>query len=239
MRKSIFFRMLIILAIYFGLRYFGGEMGRQILYPVILLVTFLHELGHAVGAWITGGTVEDIIVNKDGSGLTRSIGGSHPIILMGGYIGSAIFGNILFLIGSRFKILVKPILFILAMVMIGIGFFLYSSMFTTGFLALFSLFLLFVIWKTNWGREILMFLGLASILYIIQDFNVGPSSDLAKYAEIMKVLPADVWMYLWLFVALLLFFTNLRFIFKDKGDSDVTESVIPKNEDFLDLDAKV
>ena len=47
MRKSIFIRLIIILAIYIGLRYFGGETGRQILYPVILLVTYLHELGHA------------------------------------------------------------------------------------------------------------------------------------------------------------------------------------------------
>jgi len=239
MRKSIFIRLIIILAIYIGLRYFGGETGRQILYPVILLVTYLHELGHAVGAWITGGSVENIIVNKDGSGLTRSVGGSHPIILMGGYIGSAIFGNILFLIGSRFNILVKPILLILAIAMMGTGLLIYSSVFTTGFLVLFSLFLILVIWKTNWGREILMFLGLASILYIIQDFNVGPSSDLAKYAEIMKVLPADVWMYIWLFVALFLFFINLRFIFKEDRRSPETESIIPKNEDFLDLDAKV
>ena len=236
MRQSILIRMLILLGIYVGLRYFGGETGRQILTPIILLVTYLHELGHAVGSWITGGAVQDITINKDGSGLTRTIGGSHPIILMGGYIGSAIFGNLLFLIGAKFKKLVKPTLLILALSMGAIGVFLYSSMFTTGFLAAFALFILFVIWKTNWGREILMFLGLASILYIIQDFNVGPSSDLTKYAEIMKVLPANAWMYIWLGIALLLFFYNLRFIFK-AGDKLKSEPTIPDNEDFLDMDA--
>lgn len=236
MRQSILIRMIILLAIYVGLRYFGGDIGRKILTPIILLVTYLHELGHAVGSWITGGAVEDITINKDGSGLTRTIGGSHPIILMGGYIGSAIFGNILFLIGAKFKKLVKPTLLLLSISMVSIGVFLYSSMFTTGFLAAFGLFLLIVIWKTNWGREILMFLGLASILYIIQDFNVGPSSDLTKYAEIMKVLPANAWMYIWLGIALILFFYNLRYIFK-AGPKIKEEKTIPDNEDFLDMDA--
>ncbi len=236
MRQSILIRMVIFLTIYIGLRFYGGELGRQILTPIILLVTYLHELGHAVGSWVTGGDVVDITINKDGSGLTRTMGGSRAIILMGGYIGSAIFGNILFLIGARFKKLVKPTLLLLAISMTGIGFFLYSSMFTTGFLAAFSLFLIFVIWKTTWGREILMFLGLASILYIIQDFNIGPSSDLTKYAEIMKVLPANVWMYIWLAIALLLTLSNLRFIFKSNDDFK-TEKVIPDTEDFLDMDA--
>lgn len=236
MRQSILIRMIVLLGIYVGLRFYGGEYGRMALTPIILLVTYLHELGHAVGSWITGGSVVDITINQDGSGLTRTREGSEAIILMGGYIGSAIFGNILFLIGAKFKKLVKPTILVLAISMVSIGFFLYSSMFTTGFLAVFSLFLLFVIWKTNWGREILMFLGLACILYIIQDFNVGPSSDLTRYAEKMKLLPADVWMYIWLGVALILFFINLRFIFK-AGPSIKAEKIIPDNEDFLDMDA--
>ncbi len=236
MRQSILLRMLLFLSIYIGLRYFGGDVGRKILTPIILLVTYLHELGHAVGSWITGGAVEDITINSDGSGLTRTYGGSHAVILMGGYIGSAIFGNLLFLIGAKFKKLVNPMLLVLAISMVSIGLLLYSSMFTTGFLIAFGLFLLFVIWKTNWGREILMFLGLASILYIIQDFNIGPSSDLKKYAEIMKVLPVNIWMYIWLGIALLLFFYNLRYIFKT-GDKIAQEKIIPDDEDFLDMDA--
>jgi len=100
-KSGIIWRMLIILAAYFGLKYYGGEAGRIILYPITRLVTFLHELGHALGAVFTGGTVEDVIINNDGSGLTRTIGGSRPIILMGGYLGSAILGNLLVYIGAK------------------------------------------------------------------------------------------------------------------------------------------
>ncbi|MFT6322298.1 MAG: hypothetical protein ACJAT4_003234 [Granulosicoccus sp.] len=58
-----------------------------------------------------------------------------------------------------------------------------------------------------------MFLGLASILYIIQDFDVGPSSDLKAYAEHMIIFPEVVWRYLWLGIAVLLCLFNLRLIF--------------------------
>ena len=59
-----------------------------------------------------------------------------------------------------------------------------------------------------------MFLGLASILHIIQDFNVGPRSDLEKYAEHMAFIPVAVWMYLWLGVAIFFTLINLRMIIR-------------------------
>ncbi len=213
MKGNLLVRIIAILAIYLGLRYLAGDVGRKILYPINLFVTFLHEFGHAVGALLTGGEVVNVQVSQDGSGYTRSAGGNRPVILMGGYLGSALFGNLLFLIGTKAKPLVKPILILLAGGMIFTGLFWYTSAFSTGFLIGFALLLMLIVWKTSWGREVLMFLGMASILYIIQDFNVGPKSDLNKYAEIMVVLPAQVWMYIWLAIAVLLFYYNLRLIF--------------------------
>lgn len=222
-----------MLTIYIGLRFFGGDIGRRILYPIQLLVTFLHEFGHAIGALITGGSVEKIQINQDGSGFTATVGGSRSIILMGGYIGSALFGNLLFFIGARAKPIVKPMLLILALSMISSGIFWYNSLFTTAFLLGFAAILIFLVFKTNFGREVLMFLGLSTILYIIQDFNVGPSSDLQKYAEIMKVLPPNVWMYIWLSIALLLFAFNLRILYKSL---DQHEDNFTNDEDFLTIE---
>lgn len=220
MKSSILWRMIIMLAIYFGLQYFGGDVGRKIMYPIRILVTFLHELGHAVGALITGGWVERIQINANGSGFTSTAGGSRSIILMGGYLGSALFGNILFFIGARSKVLVKPALILLCISMIVTALYWFNSMFTTGVLFLFVVAIYLIISKTNFSREVLMFFGLATILYIIQDFNVGPSSDLEKYAEIMVFLPPSVWMYIWLGVALILFLFNLRILFSSIGDED-------------------
>lgn len=210
-----------MLGIYLGLTYYGGTYGKMILYPIRMLVTFLHEFGHAFGALITGGRVANLEIRPDGSGVCWTAGGNRAIILMGGYIGSAIFGNLLFYIGSRANNTVaKTTTYLLAAVMVFVGLVWFTSLFTTGMLLLFAAALFLIASKTNFDSDILLFFGLASILYIIQDFNVGPTSDLAQYAKIFVVVPAFVWMYLWLGVALLLFFYNIRLIFRNSGGAD-------------------
>jgi len=216
MKNNLLLRILIMLGVYFGLTYFGGEIGQRILYPIRMLVTFLHEFGHAFGALITGGNVLNIEIRPDGSGVCWSSGGNRAIILMGGYIGSAIFGNLLFYIGTRENNTIsKTTVFVLGGIMLLVGFFWFSSLFTTGLLSLFALVLFFIASKTNFDSDVLMFFGLASILYIIQDFNVGPTSDLASYAKHFVIIPAGVWMYIWLGIALLLFFYNIRVILRN------------------------
>ena len=95
------FRLPIMVLLYVILRFFGGSFGNLVLYPVVLMVTFLHEFGHALGALLTGGNVLELVINTDGSGYTKSQGGSAAIILMGGYLGSAILGNIMLYIGTE------------------------------------------------------------------------------------------------------------------------------------------
>ena len=219
MKSSILVRMIIILAIYFGLIYFGGDIGRKIMYPVRLFVTFLHEFGHAIGAVLTGGWVEEVQINQDGSGWTRTANGNRPVTIMGGYLGSALFGNLLFYVGARWQKLVKTVLILLIIAMLVTAFYWFNSLFTTVVLLAFSMFLGLIAWKTSFGREILMFLGLASVLYIIQDFNVGPTSDLKAYEEVMVFIPAQIWMYIWLGIAILLFAFNIRILFFSENDA--------------------
>ncbi|WP_235296313.1 M50 family metallopeptidase [Portibacter marinus] len=213
-------RVLLILGIYLGLKYLGGSIGAKLLYPITLLVTFLHEFGHALGAVLTGGSVEQVQINPNGSGYTVSRGGIRSIIIMGGYIGSAILGNLLFYIGTKSQKLIKPMLYLLSAAMMFTAFFWFNSFFTTGILILFAIVLGFIGLKTKYGREVLMFIGLASILYIIQDFNVGPSSDLAAYADTMIILPATVWKYIWLTIVVLLFIINIRAIFRPRAKKE-------------------
>ena len=214
MNNSLLIRVIASLLVYFALYYYGGSFGEMVLYPVTRLVTFLHEFGHALGALITGGSVEGIQINPDGSGYTKTVGGSQSVILMGGYIGSALLGNLIFYIGARMERFAGITIYILAALMLFAGIVWFESMYSTGFLIAFSIGLYLLVSYTNFAREILMFLGLAAILYIIQDFNVGPSSDLKKYAELFIVIPASIWMYIWLGIVLLLFIANIRLIFK-------------------------
>lgn len=211
--NTILIRLFVVLAIYLAIKYLVPN-GAMILYPVNLLVTFLHEFGHGAGALITGGSVDAIQVNRDGSGLCTTLGGNRAIILMGGYIGSAIFGNMLLYIGTKKESFAKITLFILAVAMIFTGVVWFDQMFTTGLLMIFAVVFIALAWFTDFSSDILMFLGLASMIHIIEDFNVGPTSDLERYAEIFVFIPASVWMYVWLVIVVILFIINIRWILK-------------------------
>lgn len=214
MKYSLLLRIIVMLLIYFAITYLGGDFGRKMMYPIRLLVTFLHEFGHAVGALLTGGSVENVQINADGSGFTRTAGGSRPIILMGGYLGSALLGNMLLFIGARARPFVNVFSFLLAGAMLITSIAWYNSIFTSITLILFAGLILLLTLKTKFARDILLFLGLASIIYIIQDFNVGPSSDLSHYAQVMGVFPPQVWMYIWLGLAIVLLIVNIRLIIR-------------------------
>jgi hypothetical protein len=213
--NRILYRVLAICVVYGILKFMGGSLGQLALYPVTLLVTFLHEFGHAIGALITGGEVRGLQINHDGSGVTTSAGGNRAIILMGGYLGSAIFGNLLFYIGAKKRQLTQMTLYILSFLMAISGLIWFETLESTALQLGFAVVLAFIAWKTDWDQDVLMFLGLAAVLYIIQDFNVGPKSDLAMYEEVVGILPASIWMYFWLIMAGGIFAINLKGIFSN------------------------
>ena len=54
----------------------------------------------------------------------------------------------------------------------------FSSLLSTGILIVFGIALLFLARLEGFQQDFLAFIGLASIIRIIEDFNVGPTSDL-------------------------------------------------------------
>jgi len=202
----------VILVVYFILDTFipGGGL---ILYPIKLFVTFLHEFGHAFGAFITGGDVASLQVNSDGSGVTWTSGGSRAVTIMGGYLGSAIFGNLLLYLGIRRPGATKITLIAIAIVMNICALIWFSSAFNLIFIILFSVALFFISRVESISKYVLMFLGGAAVLHIISDFNVGPSSDLEAYEQVMG-LTDTVWMYIWLAIVLIMTFFNVKNIIK-------------------------
>ena len=71
------------------------------LYPLRLLVTFVHEGGHALAAVLTGGSVESLTVYANGEGVTytRTASWARGIVLSGGYLGTTLFGAALLQVG--------------------------------------------------------------------------------------------------------------------------------------------
>lgn len=97
-RQTLLVSALAFAAVFFLWNQREAEM---LLYPLRLFVTFVHEAGHALAALISGGQVQGFAVNANGSGEAVTAGGNRALILPAGYLGAALFGSVLFLLGNR------------------------------------------------------------------------------------------------------------------------------------------
>lgn len=177
-----------------------GSVIMDIIFHVLtLFVTFLHELGHVTAALLTGGSAHSLQVNPDGSGLATTSGGIRSVVEAGGYIGSIVFGNILLRVGILHSKTAKVVLAIFGGLMVLSSVIWISTAISFMFTMTAGLVLVLISRMKNYVANVLVvLLGLYSVFYVIQDYDVGPSSDLSAFSG---VIPANVWMYVWLGVA--------------------------------------
>ncbi|MDX1502509.1 MAG: M50 family metallopeptidase [Thermoanaerobaculia bacterium] len=70
-------------------------------YPLRLLLTVVHELGHGLAALATGGRFSHFAVFADGSGVAYTAGGWRLIVVPAGYLGAALFSAALVALAAR------------------------------------------------------------------------------------------------------------------------------------------
>lgn len=75
--------------------------GTKVMYPFEIITTFLHEISHAFGFLLTGGSVIEMNVHPDSSGSLPGYGGSKFFIFSSGYIGSCLFGALIYLSAAK------------------------------------------------------------------------------------------------------------------------------------------
>jgi len=200
---------------YFFLK--GFPLGWTILYPFQLLATILHEFGHATAALLTGGSVHRVQINTDGSGVTYTSGGWEWLVVAGGYIGSALFGNILLKAGLSYGNWSKYVLYGLLTAMLFIATVWSGSLGNTIFVACFAIGVYMI---SRMHEEItawfLAFMGILCILHILEDYNNGPKSDLAHFASLVPILSQNLWMYVWLIVAGIITWLNVKRILSEE-----------------------
>lgn len=69
-------------------------MNTVVVKPMKLIAIFIHEMGHASAAWLTGGSVEKIEVYQNEGGVTNFRGGWRPAIIPAGYVGVSFWGGV-------------------------------------------------------------------------------------------------------------------------------------------------
>ena len=225
-KKTNLLALAIMAIVYFGARYTG--FGIVIFGPIEILVAFLHEFGHASMGLLTGGHVYSLKVNPDGSGVTETSGGNLALITMGGYIGSCVFSNIL--VRASLSNRVEWICNGLAMAILFSAFWWFGSVTSTAILILYAIIFVVIGRIPTISPLIVQFVGIACVARVIEDFDIGPSSDLAAFQANVGILPYTAWMYLWLAIAIIVTIFNIRQILKNGNNKS------PLNDRFIQKD---
>jgi hypothetical protein len=175
-----------------------------VVYPIRIFATFLHEISHGLAAVLTGGSIERITVESDGSGVCWTRGGWRIAVIPAGYLGSMLWGSLI-LIGACRTRQDKLIAFVL-----GAGLLLVCALYVRTPFALVSGLLLGAglaaagIWVGEKGVDpVLVFLGTVSCLYALFDIRTlwqvsgTGRNDADAFSKEVLPLPAGVWVVVW------------------------------------------
>lgn len=94
-------KLLVLFATFSSVAIFWNDSWIQ---PFKIIVVFFHEISHAMGAILTGGTVESIRIFWDESGYTVTKGGNFLVIASAGYLGCTIWGSSMLLVSLSGKL---------------------------------------------------------------------------------------------------------------------------------------
>lgn len=179
------------------------------LYPLRILVTFIHEISHGLMGLLTGGRIDKITVAADGSGLCYVSGGIYALILPAGYIGSMTFGALILILACRTRwdkyvslalglgLLAMTLLYVRSMFGFWTGLGLGAALASAGW------------WLPEDANDFLLsFIGTTSCLYAFFDLRyvlkVGGAvvNDTTLFSQHIFPLPPRVWAVLWMGISL-------------------------------------
>mmetsp|Transcript_21637 Transcript_21637/g.50563 ORF Transcript_21637/g.50563 Transcript_21637/m.50563 type:complete len:268 (-) Transcript_21637:40-843(-) len=180
-----------------------------LVYPLRLLVVFMHETSHALAVAATGGHIHRIQIDAAESGVCVYSGGNGLLILNAGYLGSLCWGGIILMVGSRAGQgrLVSSLLGV-GMMVIGVHWVRPVLSFGMVFTLLTGALLILSGWRfpTAINDVILRIIGLTSCMYAVLDIKSDvldhPTlpSDAALLARLTG-LPTLFWGAVWIVVA--------------------------------------
>lgn len=179
-----------------------------IIYPIKLFVILLHEISHGIAAIISGGKINEINIDLNLGGKCITEGGNPFLIASSGYLGSFLFGSIIFYSTYKKNLSVYVVTFIAVVI------FLFAVNTINNFVVslipiLFSV-LLFIIIKftpQQFSNYILRSIGLISCLYVIFDIKEDILSHTYFYSDAstaaeLSGIPAFAWGLIWLSISL-------------------------------------
>ncbi len=197
------------------------------LYPLKLLIVFFHESSHALMTIATGGQVIELEIDRMQGGHVISAGGNRFITLTAGYLGSLIWGVVIYLlaVGSKYD---KAIMFCLGIIIMVVTTLFVRDLFAFGFGGLTGLFMILMGVKAPMQINdiILRVIGVTSMSYVPLDVysdTIARSSlrsDAFMLAEEFGGTTV-LWGAIWLLVSVVILIATLKISLKF---SPVTEA---------------
>jgi hypothetical protein len=193
-------------------------------FPFRLLVTLVHELGHGLAALLTGGSFIRFVIFPNGAGLAYTAGGWRFAVIPAGYVGVAVFGAGLILLGRSHRwsrIAMSLIGGAMSLLSLRYGLpSIFSVQFLSGLLTtvsgvIFGALFLWVAIKAAPGWIIFLlhlvaiqagltaFSDIATVIGLSTRFFNAPANDAASMAE-LTFIPAIVWALVWAIAAVAL-----------------------------------
>ena len=189
-------------------------------FPIKLLVVFLHEIGHTIAAYLTGGKVNYLTFNLNLSGKTIIEKGNSIFIASSGYLGSLLIGIFLYLssYSEKLKKWFLNILFFLVLIIT-------INLVKGGlqiFLGLLVSALFFIIPRylpNRISNLILRFVGLASCLYVLADIKEDLLTSTLRETdtqilEYITGISSTLIGFFWLLISILAIFFLFRYSIK-------------------------
>ena len=186
-----------------------------VLYPLKLLVVFFHESSHALMTVTTGGSVKALVVNPMEGGHVISVGGNRFLTLTAGYLGSLIWGAVIYLMAVR-TMFDKSIMILLGLAVLAISAFFVRELFALAFTGIVGIALILSGWKLHAEINdlILRVIGMTNLIYVPYDIysDTIARSELRSDAFMMaEEFGGATWLWggVWLVMSLILVLTTL------------------------------
>jgi hypothetical protein len=178
--------------------------------PLRTLVVFFHELSHGLVAVATGGKIEEIRVDADGSGLCITRGGSRFLVLSAGYLGSLALGGLILVLAAR-SVRDRVIVGLAGVLLIAVSVLSIRPFSGYGFIsctAAGAVLLACARWLPVEANDVILkVIGLSSCLYVLLDLKaiaagrMGSGSDAHALGRVTG-LPYWLWGVIWLCLAI-------------------------------------
>jgi hypothetical protein len=188
----------------------------SIVYPIKLFVVALHEISHAIVTIFTGGSVIGMDVNSGLYGTVNSEGGSEFLIASAGYLGSLIWGFLIFISADNKK------LNVILSTSLSVILVLFIANFFSDPVAIIILLLYAVFFYVapryippNINYWAMRTLGLLSSFYVIFDIkeDLLTSEYLATDADrlaMLTTIPAIYWGLIWFSISLIVIYLMFK-----------------------------